>query len=157
VHEDFVPGGRLVKEALEIYIDGACSGNPGEAAIGVVIRQQENTIKEISSTIGEATNNIAEYSALVVALQEALILKADRIKIYTDSELVFKQVTGSYKVKNEKLRFLLDQALNLIKGFNGFAIQHIPREKNQVADKLATDALKKKKQAKVVAPAFCAS
>lgn len=141
-----------MREELEIFVDGACSGNPGPAAIGVVLRQDGKIVKEVSRTIGDATNNIAEYSALVYALQEALILKADRVRVFTDSELVFRQLNGSYKVKNEHLKFLFDQVQHLKRGFQDVAITHIPREQNKEADKLATTALKK--QAKTVAPLF---
>lgn len=137
---------------LEIFVDGACSGNPGPAAIGVVLKEGGETIKEVSKTIGNATNNIAEYAALVYALQEALVLKAERVKVFTDSELVFSQLNGSYKVKNEHLRFLFDQVQHLKRGFQDVAITHIPREQNKEADRLATTALKK--QAKTVAPLF---
>ncbi len=138
---------------LEIFIDGACSGNPGKAGIGVVINSQGKTVKEISKAIGDATNNIAEYSALVYALQEALTMRARELKIFTDSELMFRQVTGVYKVKNAKLKFLFDQVRLLMDGFDHVDINHVRREKNKHADKLATDAIKEK-QAKMVAPLF---
>ena len=137
----------------EIYVDGACSGNPGAAGIGVVINAQGKTVKEISKPIGEATNNIAEYSALIYALQEALVMKAAEVKVYTDSELMFRQVTGAYKVKNEKLKFLLDQVRHLMAGFKHIDLCHVRREKNKQADKLATGAIREK-QAKMVAPLF---
>ena len=138
---------------LEIFVDGACRGNPGLAAIGVVIHQDGKCIKTVAKSIGEATNNIAEYTALIYALQEALVLKADKVKIFTDSELVFNQLIGSYQIKNEKLKTLFDQVKHLVRGFKKIEIKNIPREKNKEADKLASDVLKKK-QAKVVAPLF---
>ena len=138
---------------LEIFIDGACSGNPGKAGIGVVINHQGETIKEVSKAIGDATNNIAEYSALVCALQEALVMKARELQIFTDSELMVRQVTGVYKVKNEKLKVLFDQVRCLMGGFDRVDINHVRREKNKQADKLATDSIKKK-QARMVAPLF---
>ncbi len=142
-----------MSKVLEIFVDGACSGNPGQSGIGVVISSQGKVVKEISKAIGEATNNIAEYSALIYALQEAMIMKATKLQIFTDSELMFRQLTGAYKVKNEKLKFLFDQAQHLISGFDHIDIQHVRREKNKQADKLATEAIKEK-QAKVVAPLF---
>ena len=142
-----------MSEGLEIFVDGACSGNPGEAGIGVIISRDGKTIKRISKTIGEGTNNIAEYSALICALQEALILKAKKLTVFTDSELVFRQVTGSYKIKNDKLKFLCDQVQILMQGFDHVGLNHVRREKNKEADSLATRSLKKK-QAKVVAPLF---
>ena len=126
---------------LEIFVDGACSGNPGEAAIGVVVLENKNKIKEISKSIGPATNNIAEYTALIYALQEGLILKADQVTVYTDSELVFNQVTGQYKIKNENLKLLLDQVQHLAQGFKRLDMKCIPREQNKDADKLAKKAI----------------
>ena len=142
-----------MNEILEIFTDGACSGNPGEAGIGIVINRDGKTIKKISKAIGEATNNIAEYSALIYALQEAAALKAKKLKIFTDSELLVRQVTGTYKVKNNKLKFLCDQVRLLMQGFNQVDLKHVRREQNKKADNLATRSLKKK-QAKMVAPLF---
>lgn len=142
-----------MSEGLEIFVDGACSGNPGEAGIGIIINRDGKTIKKISKAIGKGTNNIAEYSALICALQEALILKAKKLTIFTDSELVFRQVTGLYKIKNDKLKILCDQVQILMQGFDHVGLNHVRREKNKEADSLATRSLKKK-QAKVVAPLF---
>lgn len=142
-----------MSEGLEIFVDGACSGNPGEAGIGIIINRDGKTIKKISKAIGKGTNNIAEYSALICALQEALILKAKKLTIFTDSELVFRQVTGLYKIKNDKLKILCDQVQTLMQGFDHVDLNHVRREKNKEADSLATRSLKKK-QAKVVAPLF---
>ncbi len=136
---------------LNIYVDGACTGNPGEAAIGIIMYHNGEVVNEISKPIGEATNNIAEYSALVYALQEALMMKAENIQIHTDSELVFKQVAGRYKVKNTRLQFFLDQVRCLSRGFKTIDLKQIPREENKEADKLATQAIKKDKQIKMVA------
>ena len=130
-----------MKRSLEIFVDGACSGNPGPAAIGVVISENDRVVKTISQPIGQATNNIAEYTALIFALQEALILKASALKVYTDSELMCSQIKGLYKIKNEHLKPLFLQAQHLIQGLETFEISYIPREKNQAADKLATSAL----------------
>jgi len=142
-----------LSKVLEIFTDGACSGNPGEAGVGVVINCEGKRVKEISKAIGEATNNIAEYSALIYALQEALVLKARDLKIFTDSELMHRQVTGVYKVKDEKLKLLFDQVKRLMQGFDRVDINHVRRGKNKEADKLATQAIKKK-QTKMVAPLF---
>ena len=140
-----------MKPDLEIFIDGACKGNPGEAAIGLVIYKEGKTVKEVSKIIGEATNNVAEYTALIYALQEALILNVRRIKVSTDSELLFKQVTGQYNVKSGLLQTLFDQVQHLAEGFEHVELKHIPREQNKEADQLASKALKTKKQVKVVA------
>lgn len=146
----------MSKDILEIFVDGACSGNPGPAGIGVVIKRGGKTVAEISKPIGEATNNIAEYSALVCALQEALVLKATRVKVSTDSQLMFYQLTGSYKVKDQKLKFLHNQVQQLKRGFTNVELVHVPREKNKEADKLAASSLNNinKKQAKMVATLF---
>lgn len=129
-------------EELVIHVDGACSGNPGPAGIGVVIKENGQVIKEISKPIGQATNNIAEYSALVYALQEALVFQAKKITVFTDSELMYSQIKGLYKVKDEKLRFLYEQVKQLTSNFKIFDIHHVLREHNQEADKLASSALK---------------
>ena len=140
---------------LEIFTDGACSGNPGPAGVGGVISKDGRVIKRISKFIGLSTNNLAEYTALIYGLQEALVLKASEIKVSTDSELLFHQIKGRYKIKNEKLKILFDQAQNLIRGFKRFDLECIPREKNQEADRLAVQAVREiqKKQATMVAPA----
>lgn len=138
---------------LVINIDGASSGNPGEAGIGVVVRQDQQTIKEISKSIGIATNNVAEYSALIYALQECLIRRADEVKVITDSELVYKQMIGEYKVKNPNILPLFEQAQHLLQGIKKFSIEHVLREHNTDADRLATQSIKKK-QATMVAPLF---
>ncbi len=91
---------------LEIFTDGGCSGNPGPAAIGVVIKEGAKPIKTLARAIGQGTNNIAEYTALIVGLQEALILKADEVSVKTDSELMSKQVSGAYAVKPELQRVM---------------------------------------------------
>lgn len=138
---------------LLINIDGASSGNPGPAGIGVVIRQDGTIIHEISKAIGEATNNVAEYTALVYALQEALIRRADTVTVITDSELVHRQVTGEYKVKNANIKPLFEQVQHLLRGFKQVKMKHVLREENKDADRLATKSIKSK-QAQVVAPLF---
>lgn len=131
---------------LEIYIDGSSSGNPGPSGIGVVICRKGETIKNISSFIGKATNNIAEYTALIYALEEALILKAEVLNINTDSQLLCRQIKKIYKVKNPNILGLYNQATHLMSGFKQVRINNIPREKNSGADKLATKAIKEQKR-----------
>ena len=138
------------KKLLEIYTDGACSGNPGLAAVGVVIKEGDCTIKTLSFPIGHSTNNIAEYTALIYALQEALILKASHVTAHTDSELLYHQLQGNYKIKHENIKPLFAQIQHLVKGFAEFKIKHIPRTQNKEADDLAKKAIKNE-QAKVVA------
>jgi len=127
---------------LEIFTDGACSGNPGPAGIGVVIRHGGKVIREISKPIGLATNNIAEYTALIYALQEALILKADEVVVKSDSELMCQQIAGFYKVKHENIKPLFEQAKHLSTGFKRFRLEHVRREKNEEADKLSRQGIK---------------
>jgi len=127
---------------LEIYIDGASKGNPGPSGIGAVICERGRVVKNISSYIGEATNNIAEYTALIYALQEGLILKAERIKINTDSQLLARQINKVYKVKNSGIINLYNQVVHLLSAFKEVKINHICREENCGADKLADKAVR---------------
>ncbi len=127
---------------LKIYIDGAARGNPGPAGIGVVIKDESGrTIKEYRKYLGRATNNVAEYNALVYALQEAHMLGAGEVAVHMDSELVAKQLKGEFKVKNEKIRPLFEQAVHLINGLEKVKISHIDRSLNKEADRLANIAI----------------
>lgn len=125
-----------------IYTDGACRGNPGPAGIGALILDDAGEcLAEISEFLGNATNNIAEYIALIKALEKALSLQAKEVEIFTDSQLLVKQVLGEYKVKNEGLKPLYLQVKMLEKQFKRFSINHVPREKNKLADKLANKGI----------------
>ena len=127
---------------IEIYVDGGSRGNPGPSGVGVLVLDAGGKrLKEISKYIGEATNNIAEYNALLYGLEEALILKADEIVVNLDSELVAKQLTGDYRVKDAGLKPLFERAMNMLKSFKSFEIRHIEREKNKEADKLVNRAI----------------
>lgn len=128
----------------DIYIDGASKGNPGESGIGVVICKDGSVRKNISEYIGIATNNVAEYSALIFGLSEALIQNIRNIHIKTDSELLYKQITGEYKVKDTTLKLLNKIAKYLLAGFQDVDITNIPRENNENADKLATSAVERR-------------
>jgi len=128
----------------DIYVDGASQGNPGEAGIGAIICKDDNTLKNISQYIGITTNNVAEYVALIYGLQEALIQNIRNININTDSELLYKQLKGEYRVKDNTLKIFNGIAKHLLAGFEKFDITHIPREKNKGADKLATLAIEKR-------------
>ena len=127
---------------IEIYIDGACKGNPGPSGIGVVVCQKNQTVKNISVFIGQATNNIAEYTALIYGLQEGLILKAQKIKVNTDSQLLYRQIKRIYKIKNPGILVLYQQARHLLSGFNAVEFKNIPREENRLADRLSNLAIK---------------
>ena len=132
----------LKMNSLKIYIDGASKGNPGPSGIGVIIYDGQEVIKNISTYIGNATNNVAEYTALVYALQEALKLKAQILEINTDSQLLSRQLTKVYKIKSPNLVGLYNQALRSLLAFKRVLINSIPRENNKGADKLATEAIK---------------
>lgn len=130
-----------LNSTLTMYIDGSSSGNPGPAGIGIVIIDQDNRqVGKISSYIGRRTNNFAEYSALIRALKVAIYFKVRVLKIRTDSELVVKQLNGEYKVKNEQIKKLYDEAAKLILSIQQFKIEHIPRTLNDKADYLAKKA-----------------
>ena len=123
-----------------IHTDGASSGNPGPSGLGVVILLNGKT-HEIAEPIGIATNNIAEYSSLVCALERALELGASEAEVYMDSELVVRQMLGAYKVKNAGLKPLFEKAMALSRKFKDFSIAHVPREQNKEADRLSKKAL----------------
>lgn len=127
---------------LEMFIDGASKGNPGHSGIGIVIVKEGRTIKNISRYIGQATNNIAEYTALIDALQEGISSGAESITINTDSQLLYRQIKKEYRVKHANIIGLYAQALQLMAGFKRITLKHIPREENCGADKLATKAIK---------------
>ena len=127
---------------LVIFVDGGSRGNPGPSGIGIVVKDEKGkTVKEFNKYIGIATNNVAEYSAVIYGLQEALIEKADKVELKLDSELVAQQLKGEYRVKNEKIKPLFAQTLHLISGFKKVEIKNIPREKNKEADKLVNKAI----------------
>lgn len=134
-------GGNLSKETVSIYIDGAARGNPGPAGAGIILKEGEKTIKSTYKYLGEATNNVAEYSALIAGLQEAITLGYKNVKLYVDSELVAQQLKGDYKVKNSNIKTLFDKAILLINGFENLEIIKIDRENNKEADKLANKAI----------------
>ena len=131
-----------------MYTDGGARGNPGKAAVGVVI---EPIGKEFSATIGEATNNIAEYRALIFGLQKLEEAcgreksKALEVEVRSDSELMVKQLNGVYRVKDEKLQPLFVKARELASVFKKVIFTSIPREKNKRADALVNEALDKQK------------
>ena len=132
----------MKSKRLYLFIDGAARGNPGPAGIGVVIQDEhKKKVKEFYKYIGEATNNIAEYNALIYGLQEALMLHADEVIVSVDSELVAEQLNGAYRVKSQNLKTLFDQALHMLSSFKHFEVRHIEREGNRDADRLANKAI----------------
>lgn len=134
------PRGKRVESlgGCRIHIDGAARGNPGPAGVGVlIIGPDGRAVEQIHRSIGEATNNVAEYRALLLALDRARALGCNEIEIYSDSELLVRQLQGRYQVKHPVLRALHAKARGLIADFRRFTIAHVPREENAEADALA--------------------
>jgi ribonuclease HI len=132
----------MSEKVLRVFTDGASKGNPGPSGIGVVLVDGKREI-EISKSIGTATNNIAEYKAVIAGLEKALELKAEAVELYSDSELLVRQLKGIYKVRDKKLLKLWEQTNNLLARFKTYKLNHIPRERNVRADSLARQAIKK--------------
>ncbi len=129
-------------EELYVYVDGAARGNPGPAAIGVLLLTRHGKrVAAFGEAIGEATNNYAEYTALIHALRLISVFEVDRLRIYTDSELMAMQVKGEYRVKEKTLHSPHAQVMSMLRRYKDWEIAHIPREKNAEADTLANRAL----------------
>lgn len=127
---------------LIIHSDGGARGNPGPAGIGAIINSEDGkVVAEISQFIGHATNNQAEYQALLAGLEKAVILGADTLDCFLDSELAVKQINREYKVKNKELAPLFLKVYNLTTKFKAIRFIHIPREQNKEADRLANEAM----------------
>lgn len=127
---------------LTINVDGGARGNPGPAAIGIVIRDSNGeVIGDLGESIGEATNNVAEYKALIRGIQMAIELGGDELDIRGDSELVVKQMLGQYKVKHPDMKPLHAEANEALAGISGWSITHVRREQNSEADALVNQAL----------------
>ncbi len=144
-------GSKTQSRCSVMYCDGASSGNPGKSGIGVVISLADKDTQyadgrekyTISEYIGIATNNIAEYTALLKGLEKAASLGIRKIKIFLDSELLVRQINGIYKVKNKKLMSLWLQVNNILKEFDYYKISHVRRELNSEADSLARNGIRK--------------
>jgi len=128
-----------------LYVDGASLGNPGEGGCGVVLRDREGRLLGfLAFYLGRVTNNQAEYRALIRGLEEARRLGWRSVKVYTDSELLARQIQGAYKVRDVELKGLFDQALSLLSSFEAWVVEYLPREENGEADRLAKKAAQRK-------------
>ncbi len=138
---------KNISKKIIAYTDGGSRGNPGPAAIGVVIEGIGNEPKQYNEFIGEATNNEAEYQAVIFALKKIRqlagreILKQIQVEIRLDSELVAKQLNGEYKIEEEKLQPLFMTVWNLKFDFGNLSFKHVPREENRLADRLVNMCL----------------
>ncbi|MFC2010721.1 ribonuclease HI family protein [Chloroflexota bacterium] len=132
----------IIKRVI-IFTDGASRGNPGPAAMGAVIKdEQGRVIASISQGIGRTTNNQAEYRAIVAALENAVRLGASQVDLRSDSELIVRQINGQYRVKKDSLKPLYLQVKQLQSQLESFTIAHIPGQENTEAHNLADMALK---------------
>jgi len=128
------------------YTDGSSKGNPGDSGIGVVITDRTGRIlKEAHRFIGTATNNVAEYSAVIFALSEVKSLGIGNVEIRTDSELLYSQLIGKYRIKDAKLVKAAMRCMKLLRGFTQWKVTLIPREENRRADRLARSTISKRK------------
>ncbi|HYV33582.1 MAG TPA: ribonuclease HI family protein [Candidatus Limnocylindria bacterium] len=127
---------------LTIFTDGGARGNQGPAGIGVVfLDQAQNIIGRHKKYIGEATNNVAEYKALILVLEQALVIGAEDLNINMDSELVVRQMQGKYKIKEPTLQLLAKDVIELMNKFKNVGFHHVARELNKEADKLVNIAI----------------
>ena len=121
-----------------LMVDGAARGNPGPAGCGAAIYDETGAeVRELSRYLGHATNNVAEYEALLMGLEALIELKRSRIVVQSDSQLLVRQLNGEYQVKDEKLKVLFGRATSLLRRFGSYRIVHVRREHNKVADRLA--------------------
>ena len=128
--------------ALVAYVDGACRGNPGPAGCAAVLMCDNEVILKAGKYLGESTNNRAEYHGLLLALTRASEFQnCRRLKVFTDSQLMARQINGRYKIKDAELQRLKKQADELIAGFDHFEIEDIRRNKNKDADEMANKAI----------------
>ena len=125
-----------------LHVDGGARGNPGPAAIGVVVSSPDgDVLDEMAETIGVATNNVAEYRALLRGVERARALGATEVEIVNDSELVAKQLTGAYKVKHAAMKPLHAEAITALSRFDAWRVRSVPRAQNARADELVNQAL----------------
>ena len=128
---------------LLIHTDGAARGNPGPAGAGAILREATSgeVVAESAEGLGRATNNVAEWTAVRLALEEARRLGAERVDLRMDSELVARQITGIYRVKHPDLKPIHGRVMELLRSFEGYTVGHVPRELNKDADRLSNVAI----------------
>ncbi len=127
---------------LLIHTDGAARGNPGPAGAGAILRDPDGgVVAEIAEPLGRATNNVAEWTAVRLALEEALRLGASHVDLRMDSELVARQITGVYRVKHPDLKPIHAAVMELLTRFDGYTVGHVPRALNKDADRLSNVAI----------------
>jgi ribonuclease HI len=128
---------------LLIHTDGAARGNPGPAGAGAVLRDAADgsLVAEIATFLGVRTNNYAEWTAVALALEEALLQGATHVDLRMDSQLVARQITGQYRVKHPDLKPIHSQVMALLSRFAGYTVGHVPRELNKEADRLSNVAI----------------
>jgi ribonuclease HI len=133
-------------KVLRLFTDGAARGNPGPAGLGLVLEDDQGMrLWGGCRYIGTATNNQAEYLALIDGLRKASEWKPDSLEVYMDSQLVVEQIAGRFKVRNPDLRPLHTQVTDLLRGFPAVTVKHVPRERNRGADALANKAIDEKR------------
>jgi len=134
-----------VSGALRLHVDGASRGNPGEAGFGVHVTDADGSeVASLYGYLGRATNNVAEYQALLHGLRWALARGISRVEVFSDSELLVRQLTGLYRVKSGGLQPLHREAQGLLARFESARLTHVPRERNREADALANRAVDEK-------------
>jgi ribonuclease HI len=132
----------MAADSVVLYVDGGARGNPGPSGVGIVIEDAEgNELARANDYIGIATNNAAEYRALLLGLENARALGAREVTIVNDSQLVARQLSGEYRVKSADLRPLHQQAMKALRGFDRWSIRSVPRAENELADTLVNDAI----------------
>jgi len=132
----------MEEKTVKLFSDGACRGNPGTGGAGAVITDEADTILwEGKASLGHCTNNVAEYQALILGLKGALAQGFNQLDVYLDSELLANQINGSYKVKNENLKILMQDVRSLLSSFKSVRVKHVLRCHNTRADKLANLAI----------------
>ena len=130
------------RKRTRLYVDGAARGNPGPAGAGAVILSPDgHVVAKLGKLLGDSTNNVAEYMGLILGLKRAKAMGIKELDVFSDSELMVKQLAGDYAVKAEHLRPLHDEARSLLKGFSEVEVRHVPREENAQADLMSNRAI----------------